>query len=231
MTSTPHLQSRGRAFVVLAVLSVAAGCTSYTVKVDSLARENAEQPISYRIQNKKSPAGEQGPLPEEAAAQVRTALSGRGFYEAPPNAKADLEVEIDHGIGPPVRRRSSVQEPEYSTEMRKTVQRDGLWESVPPPPPTLKSTIVITTTYEKYLRLTARENPVDTNGRPPNEIWTVDVTSTGESADLAKSLPILVAASIEYIGRDSHGQKTVKLKDSDADVLFVKKGIPPVAER
>jgi hypothetical protein len=214
----------GVAFVVLALLAVAAGCTSYTVKVDSLARENAEQPISYRVQNKKSPAGEQGPLAEEAAAHVRTALSSRGFYEAPPNAKADLVVEIDHGIGPPVRRSRTVEVPEFSKAPGRIVERDGIVESVGRAV-TFKHTTVTTTTYEKYLRLTARENPVESNGRPPNEIWTVEVTSTGESRDLPKYLPVLAAASIDYIGRDSHGEKTIKLKDSDADVLFVKKGM------
>jgi hypothetical protein len=51
------------------------------------------------------------------------------------------------------------------------------------------------------------------------------VTSVGESDDLPKYLPVLMAASIDYVGRDSQGRKTIKLKDSDADVQFVKKGM------
>ena len=80
------------------------------------------------------------------------------------------------------------------------------------------------TTYEKYVRLTARENVPLSNAQPAAEIWRVDVASEGESRDLRKYLPILAAASIDYIGQDSHGQKTITLKDSDADVRFVKKG-------
>ena len=41
------------------------------------------------------------------------------------------------------------------------------------------------------------------------------MTSEGESRDLRKNLPVLVAASIDYVGKDSHGQKTIKIKDSD----------------
>ena len=54
-----------------------------------------------------------------------------------------------------------------------------------------------------------------------------DVTSEGESRDLRKNLPVLVAASIDYVGKDTHGEKTVKIKDKDKDgnVAFVKKGM------
>jgi hypothetical protein len=42
---------------------------------------------------------------------------------------------------------------------------------------------------------------------------------------------MLAAASIDYIGKDSKGQKTIKIKDSDRDIAFIKKGMgPPVAQ-
>jgi hypothetical protein len=85
--------------------------------------------------------------------------------------------------------------------------------------------IVTVTVYEKYLKLTARENKETSEGRPQSEVWTVDVTSEGESRDIRKNLPVLVAASIDYIGKDSHGQKTIKIKDSSSDIAFVKKGM------
>jgi hypothetical protein len=36
---------------------------------------------------------------------------------------------------------------------------------------------------------------------------------------------VLVAASIDYIGKDSQGQKTIRIKDTDKDIAFVKKGM------
>jgi hypothetical protein len=79
--------------------------------------------------------------------------------------------------------------------------------------------------YEKYLRLTARENKEPVEGQPPTEIWTLDITSEGESKDIRKALPILAAASIDYVGKDSKGQKTIRIKDTDKDVAFIRKGM------
>jgi hypothetical protein len=81
------------------------------------------------------------------------------------------------------------------------------------------------TVYEKYLKLSARENKPAVEGRPPTEVWAVDITSEGESRDVRKALPILAAASIDYVGKDSLGQKTIRIKDSNSDVAFVKKGM------
>ena len=79
--------------------------------------------------------------------------------------------------------------------------------------------------YEKYLKLSARENSEQVEGRPQQEIWTIDVISEGESRDIRKTLPVLAAASIDYIGKDSQGQKTIRIKDKDSDIAFVKKGM------
>ncbi|MEO7412121.1 MAG: hypothetical protein ABIZ81_02095, partial [Opitutaceae bacterium] len=64
-------------------------------------------------------------------------------------------------------------------------------------------------------------------GQPPSEIWTVDVSTEGENRDLRKALPVLAAATIEYVSKDSQGQKTIKLKDTDKNgpIAFVKKGL------
>jgi hypothetical protein len=85
--------------------------------------------------------------------------------------------------------------------------------------------MVTITVYEKYLKMSARENAPAVEGRPPQEIWSLDITSEGESRDIRKNLPILVAASIDYIGKDTHGQKTIRIKDKGEDVAFVKKGM------
>jgi hypothetical protein len=34
-----------------------------------------------------------------------------------------------------------------------------------------------------------------------------------------------VAASIDYVGKDSQGQKTIRIKDTSSDIAFVKKGM------
>lgn len=224
-----------------AVLLVAGCANSTTVKIDSLAKPKAEESISYKILNKNPAVDDDSLRYKEAAGYVRTALSGKGLYEAPDNQNADLVVSIDYGVGPPQSRREVVSEPVYVTlpgQMRmERVQvgtdRNGnpVYQTmtVQDPPRTefagYREYFVTVTVYEKFLRLNATENKPAAEGRPPSEIWTVDITSEGESRDIRKALPILAAASIDYVGKDSLGQKTIRIKDTDKDVAFIKKGM------
>ena len=172
---------------------------------------------------------------------MRTALSGKGMYEAPDADKADLVVELDYGVGPPQSKMETISEPVYRVipgrVTTQTVQvgtdRNGnpVYQTitVQEPPTTefdgYREYQVRITVYEKFLRLSARDNKPAAEGQPPSEVWAVDVTSEGESKDVRKALPILAAASIDFVGRDSHGQKIIRIKDSNGDVAFVKKGM------
>ncbi len=216
------------------------GCAT-TVTVDSLAKPGAEQSISYKIVNKNPLVTEDSLRYKEAAGYVKTALSGKGLYEAPENTKPDIVVNLDYGVGPPEIRRETVSEPVYIEipgERRVERVQTGTGPNNQPiystvviqDPPTThlagyRDYIVTSIVYEKYLKMSALSTEVVAEGRPPSEVWIVDVTSEGESRDIRKNLPVLVAASIEYIGKDSKGQKTIKIKDSDRDVVFVKKGM------
>lgn len=226
----------------VATLLLLAGCATTTeVKIDSLAKPDAEASISYEIRNRNPMVADDSLRYKEAAGHVKTALSGRGMFEAPPGVKPDMVVDLDYGIGPPVSKRELVSEPVYiqvpgrirteRVQVGTDAQGRPIYRTITiqDPPTTefagFREYEITVTVYEKYLRLSARENAPQVEGRPPNEIWTVDVTSEGESRDLRKKLPILVAASIDYIGKDSQGQKTIRIKDTDADVAFVKKGM------
>jgi len=218
------------------------GCANYTeVKVDSLAKPNAEEAISYKIRNTNPEISEDSLRHKEAVGYIRTALSGKGMYETTDATKADMVVDVDYGVGPPQLHRETVSEPVYVTlpgEVRtERVQvgtdRNGnpIYQTVTvqEPPRTemigYRDRIITTVVYEKHLRMSARENKPAAEGRPPSDIWTVDVTSEGESRDMRKALPVLAAASIDYVGKDSHGQKIIRLKDTDKDIAFVKKGM------
>ena len=219
-----------------------AGCNTATeVKVDSLAKPNAEDSISYEIKNKNPLVADDSLRYKEAADFVKTALSGKGMFEAPENVTPDLVVDLDYGVGPPQKRRVMMSEPVYITipgQLRTETVQVGTDSKGQPiyqtvlihePPRTeflgYRDYMVTITVYEKYLKLAARENAPVVEGKPPQDIWTIDVTSEGKSHDIRKSLPVLVAASIDYIGKDSQGQKTIRIKDSDSDIAFVKKGM------
>ena len=229
-------------FLFAAFALFVGGCANVTdVKVDSLAKPKAEDAISYQIHNSNPLVADDSLRYKEAAEYVKTALSGRGMYEAPPNTKADVVVDLDYGISSPEIRREIIPEPVYRIEPGRVYQAPVIIiDPVSKRPMTVMQTVqepdrqvfdhfedrpITVVVYEKYLRLSARENAPASEGRPPADVWTVDVTSEGESRDLRKNLPVLVAATIDYVGKDTHGQKTIKIKDSDRDVGFVKKGM------
>ncbi len=230
------------AFSLLLSSLLLAGCaTTHELKIDSLAKPNAEPAISYEIKNKNPLVADDSLRYKEAAGYVKTALSGKGMYEAPPNTKPDMVVDLDYGVGPPQMKREMVSEPVYITlpgqvrtervQVGTDSQGRPIYQTmtVQDPPRTefagFREYLVTIVVYEKYLKLSARENKEAAEGRPPSEIWTVDVTSEGESRDIRKNLPVLVAASIDYIGKDTQGQKTIRIKDSSSDIAFIKKGM------
>lgn len=80
--------------------------------------------------------------------------------------------------------------------------------------------------YEKHLTLTARE-PARANadsGTPSKVLWTIHLTATDESNDLRKYLAMFVAASIDHIGVESYGEKTVYMGENDLGIEYVRTG-------
>lgn len=219
------------------------GCaSSHKVKVDSLSQPAAENSIAYLIKTSNPAHDPESLRHKEAEKFVKTALSGKGMYEAPKAEMADMVVSIDYGISPPKVTQELRSEPVYrdipgdvvTTVVQVAVDKNGnpVYRTVTHQLPSRREYVgereylVTFVTYEKFLRIAARENAPASEGRPPAEIWTVDVTTEGESKDLRKALPVLAAATIEYVGKDSRGQKTIKLKDTkDGAIEFVKKGM------
>jgi hypothetical protein len=229
--------------VCIATLAFA-GCssTAYNMKVNSAAKPEAKAAISYRIEAHGAGVDTSSLRYKEAENFVKTALSGKGMYEAPKPDQADMVVDLDYGIGPPIITQQPYSEPIYRSipgVTRSEVVQTGVDYRGNP----VFSTIVTqepsrneymgdreyTTTvtiYEKHLTITAHENKEPVEGRAPRTVWGVQVTSEDESRDLRKYLPVLIAASIEYIGKDSNGEiKTIKVNEKDPAIAFVKKGL------
>ena len=219
-----------------------AGCASTTeVKIDSLSKPKAEEVISYSIHNNNPLVAEDSLRYKEAVGFVKTALSGKGLYEAPDAQKADIVVSVDYGVSPPEVRRETVPEPIYRTkpgavhtepiQIGTDPKGNPIYGTATQEEPTTteiigyRDRVTTSIVYEKYLRLSARDNKPVAEGVPPTDIWTIDAACEGESHDLRANLPLIVAATIDYIGKDTHGQKTIRIKDSNPDVAFVKKGL------
>ena len=92
-----------------ATLSLFTGCDgtkTYTVQVDAISDppetgQPAQAAQSYHIRTHNPKLDESSLRYKEVADYVRTALSGKGMYEAPTADKADVVIDIDYGMDAP----------------------------------------------------------------------------------------------------------------------------------
>jgi len=219
-------------------LLLAGGCqTPDRVTVDALSRPAAVQSTSYRLITTNPEIDPTTLRHKEAERLVKAAMAARGLYEAPDPAEADMIVTLDYGMGEPQSRIETTSRPEftltsggsYPVTVRVGTAADGrpIYQTVyvyEPPRYVYSGEYrrdYMVTTYEKFLSLSARENRSSAD-RPAEEIWTVAVTSEGESDDFRKALPLLAAAAIDYIGTETNGVQTVRIDEDDGAVEFVR---------
>lgn len=232
-----------------ATLVVGCHSTSYEVKVDAVAKHDDRvgaptEAQSYKIKSKNPAMGEENLRYLEAADYVKTALSGKGMYEAPTDETADVIVELDYGVDAPRTRIQTVSVPRYGqvgggvryeqipvTDTRGNVifRTVAVYDTPRTELLGFEERPQRVTVYEKYLRITARENKPGAEGRPPAELWRVQTSTEDESKDLRKYLPIMASATADHIGKDSGNQKVVKIKEESPAVDFIRKGMnnPP----
>lgn len=226
-----------------ATVLAGAGCASkntYPVKVDAITKPAPAAAQSYKLKSKDPRLGEENLRYREAAEFVKTALSGKGLYEAPSEEKADMIVELDFGMDSPRSKMERVSVPVYAqvgggvrydsvpvTDARgnTTFRTVAVYE--PPRSELIGYDDVprMITMYEKYLKITARENKSANEGRPPSELWSIHASAEDESKDLRKYLPIMAAATVDYIGQDSSHQTVVKVKADGPGVDFIRRGL------
>jgi hypothetical protein len=246
MKST-HVVPSAQASCLIAVTVLFSGCgtTTYVVQVDAIAQKAesaaATQPLSYEIRT-SNPKMDEGSLRyKEVAGYVKTALSGKGMYEAPSADKADVVIDIDYGIDTPRVKFDTQSQPVYgqaSSGVRyqqvPVFNTDGTIRgyrtvAVAAPPHTevigFEEVVHPVIVYEKYLKISARSNKEMGEGRAPPEVWSVNVSAEDESKELRRYLPILASATADYIGTNTKQETPVKLKENDEVVGFIKKGM------
>ena len=229
--------------VIVGFAAFSAGCHSstYKVKVDAITKPvSKSEAQSYKLKSKNPALGDENLRYKEAADFVKTALSGKGMYEAASEDKADMIVELDYGMEAPRSKMEKVSVPVYA-QVGGGVRYDTVPVTDAKGNTTFRTVAVYeaprnelvgydnvprqVTIYEKYLRITARENKVASEGRPPAELWSIQASAEDESKDLRKYLPIMASATIDYIGQDSSNQKVVRVRDNGPGVEFVRKAV------
>jgi hypothetical protein len=205
--ATASLPSRlARHLLLAAAALVFAGCqtNTYDVKINAIA--NAEKPsgVSYRIVTKNGGDPRTDLRTKEAVEYVKAALSGRGLYEAPNPENAEMVVEVDYDVEPPrveFEQRSVPVFAQIQGGIRsvivptRTASGDVRYRriSVMDPPSQeligFEQKTIPVTVYEKYLRVSARENVASGDDAPPEQLWSVYVSNEARTMTSAPPYP------------------------------------------
>jgi hypothetical protein len=227
-----------RACSILAALLLGACTTVHRVNVDAIRPPDApdEDAISYRIESGNREIEESSLRFKNAADLVRTAMLAKGMYEAPDPDMADMVVEIDFGVSDPQVHRELRSEPIYRTVITPPqIVRVAVGRT--PTGAIIYEDVVIPerrdrvydgeryyeieyVTYEKFLEIQARAGSAAQDR--PAALWSVHATTESEDRDLRKALPILAAASMDLIGTDTGGSHTIRVKEDDGSVEFIR---------
>lgn len=236
--------------VTTAFLTGCDGTKTYTVQVDAISNPTetgapAQAAQSYHIRSNNPKLDESSLRYKEVADYVRTALSGKGMYEAPNPEKADVIIDIDYGMDAPRVKFETVSNPIYIQTRGEVVERRVLVTVRDPitgllhteervireesSPRTefmgMQESVQPVVIYEKFLKLSARPNQEVSEGRAPAEVWSVNVSAEDNSQELRKYIPILASATADYIGTNTKESKPVKINETDEVVTFIKKGM------
>lgn len=242
--TTPNKSLR-RITTVLALLFLFQGCkTTYEMQVDAISNPDPQigDAESYVIVPRDPNTDTRDLRYQETVTWIKTALSAKGLYEATNPKEADMVVEIDYGMEPPRQEIRTRTEPVYVMQRGR-----GRYETVVTVNP--KTGVATSrrifvpgriskqlvgyeeiaypvTVVEKYLVLSAKENKLTESGDvAPEELWSVTITNNDDSSNLREYLPVLASAATDYIGEDTESGETIRIKEDDEVVAFIKKGL------
>lgn len=227
--------------VPVALTLWATGCsTSYPVKVQTASAGRPSPGLAYRIQLKGvNPDGVVRLREAEAASVVKTALSGRGMFEAPAPGRADVVIEVEFGVEPVREDGAPDRAPIYAEipggvreEVVTMTGADGktTTETVRVKAPPRREVIGYhqlvdaAPVYRKFLRIQAREARPAEKGAVPKDLWSVRVTSEDRSDDLRHYLPVLASVTMRALAGEVHSEE-IRVPDDDPDVAFVRRGL------
>ncbi len=188
---------------------------------------------------------------KEYASYLAKALVFKGYKVTNKKSKADLIVFLDYGIGDPVEYTQTYSEPVYGQTgvASSTTTSDGFGNFYTTYQPSYG--VVGTETqshtegiFTRYISVQAYkvinrnkkikssgdpgldalanvENENDPSVKKPKQIWKTTIVSAGPSGDLRYVFPIMLGASMEYLGENTGQEINKTTSVDDQDVLYI----------
>ena len=208
----------------------------FLVNVDSICSPEPEAKKNYVLLPGLEGINANDLQYQEYANYVDKALAKKGFLKSDDIKNADIAIFLVYGIGDP-----QVQQYTYSLPVwgqtgvsssstygtintfDNTTTYSGTTTYTPTYGIVGSTTHTGTTvTYFRYLVLDAIDLEIYRKNKKVVQVWKTSVTSPGSSGDLRQVFPILVGASMDYIGTNTGKKVRVTLYENDKRVKEVK---------
>jgi hypothetical protein len=147
---------------------------------------------------------------QEVARYVENALFTKGYTRTEYNENADLMIRLAYGMGAPV---TSYQT--YTTSGAMAMPIGGFWFATPPKTQTIKITSYLATLVLEAYDLT------DINKQL--QLWKTTTKLGVLNPDLRAALPLMVAASADYFGKNTGKQITITIHEDDPRIVNIRK--------
>lgn len=222
-------------FLILVPVSLTS-CTTIQVGVNSFSRQINEVRKTYILVPGNKNVGINDLEYIEYAKYVERALTNLGLSKEEDAAKADLFIFLAYGVGEPEEHTYSVPiigqtgvASQRTTGSYYNIGNTGFYSSRTTTTPQYGVTGYGTKTairFSRYIYITAYDLIEYRNTNKELIIWDTRIASVGSSGDLRKVFPIMLAASLDYIGKDTKGIKEIQIDEYSSAVSLIKGNNP-----
>jgi hypothetical protein len=224
--------------IVIMVALLSLGCSTmkstYYVDVTGFSKSDfGSEPVRYALAPADKHIGGNDLQFEEYCRYVDSALIKNGYLKAESFDDATVAIFFYYGIGNPEEHQYSYSLPlsEQTGVSSPSIEdthncSDDCGNSKGTAAHTAEYEIARyqqlqenNATYYRYLSLSAIDLQKYREDQQVIELWRMEVSSTGSSSDLRVVVPVMVAASAKYIGKNTGKAISISVKDDDPAVI------------
>jgi hypothetical protein len=213
------------------------GCaTHYTVNVDSISSTEHQESEEYLLLSDSEDININDLQFKEYAGYIDIALQKIGYKKAEKPSDANIAIFLSYSISDPHHHQYSYSIPTYgqtgvsSSNTYGTLSSYGnntTYSGTTTYTPTYGVTgstshTGTSITYVRTMQLTAFDVSNYSADKEMINLWKTSVISNGSSGDLRLIFPVLVAAAMPYIGKNTGREIELSLTENDERILEIK---------
>ena len=225
-----------KSLALLSVFSVGlfllSGCATtqppqFNVNVDSISGSDTDKKSFMLFPGNEDTQADDLQF-KEYASYVNRALIKQGFIPAKSPEDANVAIFLVYGIGDPQQHQYSYSMPVWGKTgiSSSTTRTTSSTTSKTTYNPTYgikgyTTRVGSSTTYFRFLVLDALDLDAYRKTEEEVPLWKTSITSTGSSGDLRRVFPILVAASMSYISKNTGQIIAVNIRENDKKIVEI----------